>query len=82
MKKSYWLIGVLIGITSLGTSVSAYIDPGTGAIIIGGIWNLIVALFTALIGVLIKVFWKPIKKAFLGKRQVDKGQVQEKSKQK
>ena len=43
---------------------AAYVDPGTGAAIIGSIWPLIVAFFSAIGAFLIKIFWKPIKGFF------------------
>ena len=41
-----------------------YIGPGTGAIILGGLWPLIVTIFLTVLAFLIKYFWKPIKKWF------------------
>ena len=78
MKKNYWLIIALIEVILLSRSASAYIDPGTGAIIIGGIWQLIVALLAALGALLVKMFWKIVKRA----RQIGKKPVQEKDKEK
>ena len=41
----------------------AYIDPGTGGMIIGGsIWPFILAVFAAIGGFFLKCFFKPIKK--------------------
>lgn len=48
----------------LAKNSSAYIDPGTGGMIIGSIWPVIVAFFAAIGGFFVKVFWKPIKNFF------------------
>lgn len=43
-------------------ATQAYIDPGTGGMIIGGsIWPLLVALFAAIGGFFVK-FFRPIKR--------------------
>lgn len=42
----------------------AYIDPGTGGIILGSIWPYIVMIAAAIGGVIVKVFFRPIKKLF------------------
>jgi hypothetical protein len=41
-----------------------YIDPGTGAAIVGSILPLIAAIFSAILAFLIKYFWEPIKRFF------------------
>ena len=55
-------------------------SPGTGAAIIGSIWPLIIAFFSAIAAFFIKVFWSPIKKA-LSKVFRRKNKKQEKEKQ-
>lgn len=63
MKKLFLMLFIFVfWFFILIKSSIAYINPGTGGIIIGSLWPLIVALFTALVAFLIKYFWKPIKK--------------------
>ncbi|MBU4503005.1 MAG: hypothetical protein KKA79_10505 [Nanoarchaeota archaeon] len=38
-----------------------YIDPGTGGMVIGSIWPVILAIFGAIVAFFIKWFYKPIK---------------------
>jgi len=45
--------------------VSAYIDPGTGGMIIGSVWPFILAILAATGGFFFRYFFKPIKKTFL-----------------
>ena len=47
------------------TKVSAYIDPGTGGMIVGSAWPFIIAVLAAIGGFFLKYFFKPIKKTFL-----------------
>jgi len=66
MKKKYKiLLSGIIGFFVLSKDAFAYIDPGTGGIIAGSLWPLIVAFFSAIAAFLVKYFWKPIKKFFL-----------------
>ena len=60
--KTMIIISVVAVIVS--TSALAYIDPGTGSIIAGSIWPIIVAFFSAVGAFLIKYFWHPIKNFF------------------
>ena len=41
-----------------------YIDPGTGTAIISSIWPAILAFFSAIFAVLLRIFWHPIKRFF------------------
>jgi hypothetical protein len=43
---------------------NAYIDPGSGGMIIGSLWSTIVGFFGLIIGFLGIYFFKPIKKFF------------------
>jgi len=65
-RKKIFLILLVILIESifLSTSVFAYLNPGTGAAIIGSLWPLILIFFSAMLAFAIKWFWRPIKKAF------------------
>jgi len=47
------------------TKASAYIDPGTGGMIVGSVWPFIIAVLAAIGGFFLKYFFKPIKKTFL-----------------
>ena len=40
----------------------AYLDPGTGGVVISSLWTLGVVIFTTILAFITKVFWKPIKK--------------------
>jgi len=39
-----------------------YIDPGTGGMIVGSLWQSILVALTAVAGVLLRIFWNPIKR--------------------
>lgn len=39
---------------------SAYIDPGTGASIIGSIWPALVAILSGIGAFFVRKFWRPI----------------------
>ncbi|MAG15592.1 hypothetical protein CMO88_00870 [Candidatus Woesearchaeota archaeon] len=62
MKKPFFTSLAVFAV--LSKTAFAYIDPGTGATIIGGIWQLLIAVFAAIVGVLLKIFWRPIKGLF------------------
>jgi len=47
------------------TKASAYIDPGTGGMIVGSVWPFIIAVLAVIGGFFLKYFFKPIKKTFL-----------------
>ena len=64
MKKILLMLFVFSLVFIFSTNAFAYLDPGTGGVIIGSIWPLIVALFSAIGAFIIKWFWKPIKRAF------------------
>lgn len=52
---------VLLGLTYL-PSAFAYIDPGTGGMIIGSLWLVIAGIFAIIFGFIVKYFSQPIKK--------------------
>jgi hypothetical protein len=54
----------LFCILFLASSAYAYLDPGTGGIILQSLWTLIVALFIAAGAFFAKYFLNPIKKLF------------------
>ncbi len=56
------LIFSLILIMSSVSSVSAYIDPGTGGMILGSIWSTIAAVFAIISAFLVRHFIEPIKR--------------------
>lgn len=39
----------------------AYIDPGTGAVVVGSVWPLIAAALSAAAALAVKRFWSPLK---------------------
>ncbi|MBR9679036.1 MAG: hypothetical protein GON13_02105 [Nanoarchaeota archaeon] len=61
MKKIILLTGSLL----LTNNALAYIDPGTGVAVAGSLWPMLVAGLSAALAFLIKIFWTPIKNAFL-----------------
>lgn len=65
MKKLHLIFFMsLTMVILLGSNALAYLDPGTGGVILNTIWPFIVAFFSAIGALIIKYFWKPIKKAF------------------
>jgi hypothetical protein len=64
MKK--WVVAAsLVVLVGLSKNVFGYIDPGTGASLIGSISPVIVAFFSAMLAFFVKHFWNPIKGFFL-----------------
>ncbi|MFW9882253.1 MAG: hypothetical protein ACFFG0_55025 [Candidatus Thorarchaeota archaeon] len=60
-----YLILILIMLIQLNNTF-AYIDPGTGGMIIGNsIWPFIIAIFAVIGGFFLKYFFKPIKRGVL-----------------
>jgi hypothetical protein len=47
------------------TFVSAYIDPGTGGMIVTSTWSIILTIFLIIGVFFMKIIFKPIKKAVL-----------------
>ena len=70
MNKSYLIYLVVIAFMSFTTSSQAYLDPGTGSIIIQAILG-----FIAAAGATITVYWKKFKeffqKIFKSKKKID-----------
>ena len=68
MSLRAYMAGLAV-LTILTTSCSAYIDPGTGGMIVGGlggaIWPIIAAFFAGIVGLLVK-FFSPIKRGVCG----------------
>ena len=62
LQKSYLLVSAILLCT---TKASAYVDPGTGGMIVGSIWPFILAILAAIGGFFLRYFFKPIKKTFL-----------------
>ena len=62
MSKKILLL--IIGVLGL-KAVSAYIDPGTGGMIVSSIWPFILGILAAIGGFFIKYFFKPIKTGVL-----------------
>lgn len=42
-----------------------YIDPGTGGMVIGSVWPVILVVLGAIGGFFVKIFYKPIKNKIL-----------------
>lgn len=49
--------------------VLAYIDPGTGGMVVGSVWPMIIAALVAIGGFFVKIFYKPIRNIFLNLRK-------------
>ena len=63
MQKKYKLLLIVsIGLVALSKSVFAYLNPGTGWVLLNTIWPLLVAIFVAVGAYYTKYFWRPIKK--------------------
>ena len=62
LQKSCLLVSAILLYT---IKVSAYVDPGTGGMIIGSVWPFILAILAAIGGFFLRYFFKPIKKTFL-----------------
>ncbi|GEM_PF-2482099 len=62
LQKSCFLALAILLCT---TSASAYVEPGTGGMIIGSVWPFILAILVAIGGFFLKYFFKPIKKTLL-----------------
>ena len=67
------MMGGIIGLVIGGTAAEAlaYIDPGTGATLIGSLGPLAVAFGIALLLLLIKLLWKPLTKKIFGAKDED-----------
>lgn len=63
MKKGLQVLLLsFFGFLILNKSAYAYLDPGTGGIILSSLWLLILAFLTAVAAFLAKHFWHPLKK--------------------
>lgn len=47
-----------------GINAEAYVDPGTGGILVGTLLPIIVAFFSAIAVFFLRFFWKPLRRAF------------------
>ena len=64
MSKFKTICLILLGLIGIKSAI-AYIDPGTGGMIVSqGIWPFIAAVFAAIMGFLLKYFFRPIKRGF------------------
>lgn len=65
MKKAiHRLIIIAVSIVLSSKAVLSYLDPGIGGAILGSLWPVLAAIFTAIGVFLTKYFWKPIKGVF------------------
>jgi fucose permease len=71
MRKTH-LLRPFVCILALAGYACAYIDPGTGGMIVGGvggaIWPMIVAFFAGVVGFILR-FFRPIKDWVSGKKK-------------
>jgi hypothetical protein len=51
---------VLLMVCSSIGSAFGYINPGTGTVIAGSLWPVIVAFFSSIFALLVRYFWTPI----------------------
>lgn len=65
MKRIVLALYVSVWVAALSHPALAYIDPGTGGVLMSTIWPFIVAVFAAVIAFFVKWFWNPIKKVFV-----------------
>jgi len=68
MEKLFVLefLVIFLGLTS---PVLAYVDPGTGGMVVGSVWLMILAVLAAIGGFFAKMFYKPLKNIFLNLRK-------------
>ncbi|PIN73860.1 hypothetical protein COV20_01970 [Candidatus Woesearchaeota archaeon CG10_big_fil_rev_8_21_14_0_10_45_16] len=52
----------ILAISISSVSAAAYIDPGTGGMITGSLWPVIVGIVTAVGGFCARYFYRPVKK--------------------
>lgn len=65
--RNYFISLLIVLMVLINTkNVFAYIDPGTGGMIIGNsLWPFIIGIFALIGGFFLKYFFKPIKKGAL-----------------
>jgi hypothetical protein len=63
IKKIAILFAFMIWVSS-APAAFAYLDPGTGGMILGSIWPIILSIVAVIVGFFIKYFFTPIKKFF------------------
>ncbi|MBU1204873.1 MAG: hypothetical protein KKE93_03115 [Nanoarchaeota archaeon] len=61
LQRSFFLVLAILLCT---IKVSAYVDPGTGGMIIGSVWPFILAILAAIGGFFFRYLIKPTKKMF------------------
>ncbi len=59
--KAMRVIGSAVGAVLLVNCAFAYIDPGTGAIIVGSLWQILIALGAVVVAFVMRHFWNPLK---------------------
>jgi len=64
MKKIFFLGIIILLLIKFSVFTSAYLDPGTGGMIIGSLGPLIITIIMTIIAFLVKYFWNPIKGIF------------------
>ena len=64
VKNLRLLFIISVALVVLSKTVFAYIDPGTGGIILNTIWPLIITVFVTIGAFFTKYFWRPIKSFF------------------
>ena len=60
--------GILLGVVFFSLTAEAalaYVDPGTGAVVVGSVWPLLAAALSAVVALLVKRFWKPLRSCAL-----------------
>lgn len=66
LNKLVYFLAMLIILTE---KAFAYIDPGTGGMVVGSLWPMILAILAVIGSFFVKIFYKPIKNIFLNLRK-------------
>lgn len=65
LAKLNKFIFFLILLVILSGKVLAYVDPGTGGMVVGSVWHIFLAVLGAVAALFVKIFYKPIKNKIL-----------------
>lgn len=58
------LVYFLVLLITLSGKALAYVDPGTGGIVVSSVWPMILATLAIIGGFFVKIFYKPIRNIF------------------
>lgn len=65
MSRFFWILTVVASVLFfMNFNAYAYLDPGTGGMIVSSFGPLMALVFSVIATFLIKFFWQPLKKTF------------------